>query len=65
MSYPIKLQCIKRRSGWRQFYLPIPAALAEALECQEGEIWSWSVRDRKHLCLQRQRDSRLPHPKQG
>jgi hypothetical protein len=65
MSYPIKLQCIKRRSGWRQFYLPIPAALAEALECQEGEIWSWSVRDRKHLCLQRQRDCRPPHPKRS
>ena len=65
MSYPIKLQCIKRRSGWRQFYLPIPTALAEALECQEGEIWAWSVRDRKHLCLQRQRDSRPPHPRRS
>ena len=37
MSYPIKLQCIKRKSGWRQFYLNIPSALAEALDCQEGE----------------------------
>lgn len=65
MSYPIKLQCIKRKSGWRQFYLPIPAALAEALDCQEGETWRWTVRDRTHLCLLRQRDPHPPHPKRS
>jgi hypothetical protein len=47
MSYPIKLQCIKRKSGWRQFYLNIPAALAESLDCQEGEMWAFTIVDRK------------------
>jgi len=46
MSYPTTLQCIKRKSGWRQFYLNIPATLAEALDCQEGETWQWRQRQK-------------------
>lgn len=53
MSYPTKLQCIKRRRGSRQFYLNIPAALAEALECQRGEVWGWKILDRMRLEVQR------------
>ncbi len=60
MSYPSKLQCIKRKSGWRQFYLNIPAALAEALDCQEGENWAFTVVDRKKVLLERSVDPRVP-----
>jgi hypothetical protein len=60
MSYPIKLQCIKRKSGWRQFYLNIPAALAEALDCHEGESWAFTIVDRKRILLQRSEDPRVP-----
>jgi hypothetical protein len=54
MSYPTKLQCIKRQRASRQFYLNIPAALAEALECEEGEIWRWKIVDAKRLALERE-----------
>lgn len=54
MGYPTKLQCIRRRKGSRQFYLNIPAALAEALECQQGEIWWWKIVDRKRLEVERE-----------
>jgi hypothetical protein len=65
MSYPTRLQCIKRRSGWRQFYLNIPAALAEALDCEEGETWQWQIVDRKRLLLRRERDRHPPQTKKG
>ncbi len=60
MSYPIKLQCIKRKSGWRQFYLNIPSALAEAIDCQEGETWAFTLVDRKRILLGRSSDPRTP-----
>ncbi len=60
MSYPSKLQCIRRKSGWRQFYLNIPAALAEALDCHEGESWAFTIVDRKRILLERSEDPRVP-----
>ncbi len=60
MAYPSKLQCIRRKSGWRQFYLNIPAALAEALDCQEGESWAFTIVDRKRILLERSQDPRVP-----
>ncbi len=60
MSYPMKLQCIKRKSGWRQFYLAIPAALAESVDCEEGEVWSFTLVDRKTILLERSNDPRVP-----
>lgn len=60
MSYPSKLQCIRRKSGWRQFYLNIPAALAEALDCHEGESWAFTIVDRKRVLLERSEDPRVP-----
>jgi hypothetical protein len=60
MGYPSKLQCIKRKSGWRQFYLTIPSALAEALDCHEGEHWHFTIVDRKRILLERTADPRVP-----
>jgi hypothetical protein len=60
MGYPIKLQCIKRRSGWRQFYLNIPSALAEALDCHQGESWAFTIVDRTTVLLERSKDPRIP-----
>jgi hypothetical protein len=60
MSYPSKLQCIKRKNGWRQFYLNIPAALAESLDCEEGESWAFTIVDRKSILLERSSDPRVP-----
>jgi hypothetical protein len=60
MSYPIKLQCIKRKSGWRQYYLNIPSALAEAIDCHEGESWAFTLVDRKRILLVRSSNPRIP-----
>ena len=56
----MKLQCIKRKSGWRQFYLAITAALAESVDCEEGETWSFTLVDRKTILLERSSDPRVP-----
>jgi hypothetical protein len=56
----MRLQCIKRKSGGRQFYLAIPAALAESVDCQEGEVWSFTLMDRKTILLERSNDPRVP-----
>lgn len=61
----MKLQCIKRKSGWRQFYLAIPAALAESMDCEEGETWSFTLVDRKTILLERSHDPRVPPLKKG
>ena len=60
MSYPIKLQCIKRKSGWRQFYLNIPSALAESLDCEEGEMWAFTIVDKTRILLERSNDPKIP-----
>ncbi len=60
MSYPIKLQCIERADRTRQFYVNVPAPLAEALDLQRGEIWRWTVVDRKWLLLEREAVPALP-----
>ena len=60
MGYPTRVQCIKRKSGWRQFYLNIPAALAEALNCREGEIWAYTIIDRKRILIERAEDRNAP-----
>jgi hypothetical protein len=65
MGYPSKIQCIKRKTGWRQFYLNLPAALAEALNCEEGETWSFTIVDRKTILLERSTDPRVPPLKRG
>jgi hypothetical protein len=65
MGYPTKLQCIKRKSGWRQFYLNIPAALAEALDCAEGETWAFTIVDRQKILLERSEDRRVPPLRKG
>jgi hypothetical protein len=56
----MKLQCIKKKSGWRQFYLAIPTALAESVDCEEGETWSFTFVDRKTILLERSHDPRVP-----
>jgi len=65
MGYPSKIQCIKRKTGWRQFYLNLPAALAEALDCEERETWSFTIVDRKTILLERSTDPRVPPLKRG
>lgn len=57
MGYETKLQLIERTSS-KQFYVSIPAALAEALELQKGERVEWVVKDKTVLLLKRARGRR-------
>jgi len=52
MGYPTRVQLIKRRSS-HQWYVNFPAALAEAMEFEKGELVEWVVESRKKLSLRR------------
>ena len=52
MGYPTKVQLIKRETS-EQWYINFPAALAQAMEFEKGEIVEWVIKDRYALTLQR------------
>ena len=53
MGYATKVQVIERSNNTRQFYVILPAPLAEALEIQKGETIEWVVSDKKRLIIKR------------
>jgi hypothetical protein len=53
MGYPTKVQLIQRKES-QQWYVNLPAAVAQAMDFQKGEIVEWTVQDRQHLLLKRQ-----------
>ncbi|NJL71372.1 MAG: hypothetical protein HC888_07030 [Candidatus Competibacteraceae bacterium] len=53
MGHPTKLQLIQRKTS-EQWYVNFPAALAEAMEFDKGEVWEWIVEDKNQLVLRRQ-----------
>jgi antitoxin component of MazEF toxin-antitoxin module len=53
MGYVTKVQVIERRNGTRQFYVMLPAPLAEALEMRKGEEVEWVVEDKRQLTVRR------------
>ena len=52
MGYPTKVQLIQRKAS-RQWYVNFPAAIAQAIEFNKGEIVEWIIRDRNTLVLHR------------
>jgi antitoxin component of MazEF toxin-antitoxin module len=52
MGYPTKIQLIKRAKS-EQWYVNFPAAVAQAIEFQQGEIVEWVIDDHQRLVLQR------------
>lgn len=52
MPYPTKVQRISRKES-EQFYVNVPAALAQAMDFAKGEQVQWAVHDRATLVLQR------------
>ncbi|MCC5932381.1 MAG: hypothetical protein JJU28_24260 [Cyclobacteriaceae bacterium] len=52
MGYPTKIQCIKRVNS-EQWYINFPAALAQALELQQGETVEWILDNHQRLILLR------------
>jgi hypothetical protein len=53
MGHPTKIQLIQRKTS-EQWYINFPAALAQALEFDKGEVWEWIIEDKNLLVLQRQ-----------
>jgi len=56
MGYPTKIQLIKRAAS-EQWYVNFPAAVAQAIEFQKGEIVEWIIDDHQRLVLQRSDES--------
>ena len=52
MGCQTKVQLIKRKES-EQWYINFPAAIAQAMEFQRGEIVDWIVEDRSQLILRR------------
>ena len=52
MGYPTKVQLIKRKDS-EQWYINFPAAVAQAMEFERGEIVEWTIEDKANLLLHR------------
>jgi hypothetical protein len=52
MGYPTKVQLIRRKAS-EQWYINFPAALAQAMEFERGEVVEWVVEDKANLLLHR------------
>lgn len=53
MGYSTKIQLIKRKAS-EQYYINLPAALAQSMEFAKGEAVEWIVHDKGHLILSRE-----------
>lgn len=52
MGYKTKIQLIKREKS-EQYYVNFPAAVAQAIEFDPGEIVEWLIDDHQNLVLRR------------
>jgi antitoxin component of MazEF toxin-antitoxin module len=52
MGYPTKVQLIERKDS-QQFYINLPAPIAQAMGFTKGELVEWTVADKQHLILAR------------
>ena len=56
MGYSTKIQVIKRKAS-EQWYVNFPAAVAQAIEFNQGEIVEWIIDDHQRLVLKRSDDA--------
>jgi len=52
MGFPTKVQLIKRKAS-EQWYINFPAAIAQAMEFEKGEVVEWVIEDKALLALKR------------
>ncbi len=55
MGFPTKIQLIKRAKS-EQWYVNMPAAVAQAMEFEKGEIVEWIIEDKGKMTLKRGTD---------
>jgi len=53
MGHLSKVQVIQRGEKNKQFYLILPAPVAQALEMQKSETIEWVIEDKKTLIVKR------------
>ena len=53
MGYPTKVQQIRRKKTADQYYINFPAAIAEAMDFEKGEVVEWIVEDKANLIVHR------------
>ena len=53
MGFPTKVQLIKRAKS-EQWYINLPAQLAQAMEFEQSETVEWFIEDKGTLALKRQ-----------
>jgi len=54
MGYPTKIQLIKRKAS-EQWYINFPAAIAQAMEFEKGEMLEWIIEDKSQLVVRRRK----------
>ncbi|HTF20464.1 MAG TPA: hypothetical protein VK658_20470 [Chryseolinea sp.] len=59
MGYVTKIQSIKRVNS-EQWYVNFPAAVAQAIELQQGELVEWLIDDHQNLVLKRSEEAIAP-----
>lgn len=52
MGYNTKIQLIKRLKS-EQWYVNFPAAVAQAIEFEQGEVVEWLIDDHQNIVLRR------------
>ena len=52
MGYKTKIQLINRAKS-EQWYINFPAAVAQAMEFQKGEVVEWLIDDHQRMILSR------------
>lgn len=52
MGYKVKIQKVQRPTN-NTFTLNVPAAIAESLEMEKGEVYEWIIEDKNTLVLKR------------
>lgn len=57
MGFPTKVQLIKRAKS-EQWYINFPAAVAQAMEFEKGEVVEWIIENKKKMTLKRTKDSK-------
>ena len=56
MGFPTKIQLIKRTKS-EQWYINLPAAVAQAMEFEKGEIVEWIIENKKKMILKRTKET--------
>jgi hypothetical protein len=52
MGYPTKVQLIQRKDS-QQWYINLPAPIAQAMDFVKGEELEWTIADKGHLIVSR------------